>query len=451
MSIKRVLIANRGEIAARIIKTCKRLGIETVLVASKPDLDTLPAKMADRTLCIGPARATDSYLKVGAIIQAALGSGADAIHPGYGFLSENQSLGKACVEEGIKFIGPTPEQLDSVGDKLKARHCAMAANVPITPGDSISTVDEALELAESIGYPVLIKAVSGGGGKGMKRVNHESEMEQAVSMAISEAQASFGDPRVYLELYVTKGRHVEVQVLGDGERVIHLGDRDCSVQRRFQKVIEEAPAPELPDEIRQIMRESAVRFSESINYEGLGTVEFLYDCERNQAYFLEMNARIQVEHPVTEMVVNMDLVEEQIKVASGESLQYRQEDIEIKGHSFECRINAEDPSNDFLPSPGRLTQVAFPEGSGIRVDTHIETGSMITPFYDSMIGKLIVHGNTRKEALMKMRETLDQCHIEGVKTNIALHKVIFDNADFQKGGFDTGFLPNMLDQQNKTN
>ena len=439
-AIKSLLIANRGEIAVRIIKTCRKLGIKAVLAASKEDLNSLPAQLADRCVCIGPARASDSYLKVEAIVQAALGTKVDAVHPGYGFLSENQKLAEACQKEGIIFIGPSPTQLDQLGDKLKARACAIAAQVPVTPGGSVASLKEALALAEKTGYPALIKAVSGGGGMGMKRVDSAAEMEEAVAMAISEAQASFGDPRVYLERYVVHGRHVEVQVLGDGKKVLHLGDRDCSIQRRFQKLIEEAPAPDIPDQVRQQMRSSAVEFAQSLNYCGLGTVEFLYDCDRAQVYFLEMNARIQVEHPVTEMIVDMDLVAEQIKVAEGKDLAFEQKDIRFSGHALECRINAENPHNRYQPSPGTISYASFPEGKAIRVDTHVASGSKISPFYDSMIAKLIVHGSNRREAIADMRAALNRCRVDGITTNISLHQKVLAHEKFQQGAVTTGFL-----------
>lgn len=451
MAISSVLIANRGEIAVRVIKTCHKLGIETVLAASKADLDGVPARLAGKVVCIGPAPAGASYLKVEAVVQAAISTGVDAIHPGYGFLSENRQLAQACQNEGIIFIGPTPRQLEQLGDKLKARQNARAANVPVTPGDSVTGVKEALALAEKIGYPVLIKAVSGGGGKGMKRVDDPGDMEEAVAMAISEAQSSFGDPRVYMERYVVHGRHIEVQVLGDGKKVVHLGDRDCSVQRRFQKLVEEAPAPDIPDGVRRQMRDAAVNFALSLNYRGLGTVEFLYDCDRQQVYFLEMNARIQVEHPVTEMVVGMDLVAEQIKVAGGKPLEITQGEIALCGHAIECRINAEDPDNGFLPSPGTISLVRFPEDNSTRVDTHVDSGSKISPFYDSMIAKLIVHGDDRNSALAKMREALGQCAIEGITTNIPLHNNILADEAFRGGAVTTGFLKNLFAPETGSN
>lgn len=445
VKIRRLLIANRGEIAMRIIETCRSLGIGTVLVVSEADKDALPARQADELVCVGAARPGESYLKIGAIVQAAISKQVDAIHPGYGFLSENSEFARACIQNNIVFIGPLPEQLESLGDKLKARECAIEAGVPVTPGAAVTNVDEALELAESITYPILIKAVSGGGGKGMKRVNSEAQMEEAVSMAISEAQASFADPRIYLERYVASGRHVEVQVLGDGHTTIHLGDRDCSIQRRFQKLLEEAPASDISDELRESMRLSAVKLANSLQYRGLGTVEFLLDSQRQEFYFLEMNARIQVEHPVTEMVTGIDLVAEQIHVAEGRPLGLRQSDIKIDGHAFECRINAEDGEHDFRPSPGTVTQAKFPEG--LRVDTHIQAGETISPFYDSMIAKIIAHGVDRQDALNKMRVGLANTCIEGVITNIPLHWGLLNDQDFGRAAVDTGFLQDFLDKQ----
>ncbi|HEY1125951.1 MAG TPA: biotin carboxylase N-terminal domain-containing protein, partial [Sphingobium sp.] len=393
MTIKRILIANRGEIAVRIIRTCKALGIETVLAVSEADRESLGAKLATRAVCIGPGRPTDSYLRVETIVQAALGTGCDAIHPGYGFLSERAALASLCEQEGVIFIGPTAAQIDAVGDKLKARFHAEAANVPVVPGGPIDNLAEAQALAEKIGAPILVKAVGGGGGRGMKLVENLADLAATLDMASAEAGAAFGDARVYLERYVAQGRHIEVQLLGDGAgKVIHLGERDCSVQRRYQKLIEETPAPDLPGHVRAQMHEAAVRFARSLDYRGAGTVEFLYDVERQTFYFLEMNARIQVEHPVTEAVTGIDLIAQQISVAQGDGLTLDQSDIVFSGAAVECRVNAEDPKRDFMPSPGRVTAALWPKGEGIRVDTHIVDGAMIPPFYDSMVAKIIAHG-----------------------------------------------------------
>jgi acetyl-CoA carboxylase, biotin carboxylase subunit len=442
--IKRILIANRGEIAVRIIRTCRTLGIETVLAVSEADRDTLGAKLATRAVCIGPARSTDSYLKVGTIMEAALGTGCDAIHPGYGFLSENEKLAEACDANGIIFIGPHAANLAAVGDKLTARQHAVDAKVPLVPGGNVAHPKDAIALAPSIGFPLLIKAVAGGGGRGMKRVDRPEDVAAMFDMAVSEATAAFGDGRVYMERLVTAGRHVEVQILSDGNTVLHVGERDCSVQRRYQKVIEEAPAPCLPAELRTGLLEAALRFARHIGYKSLGTVEFLVDVDRGEFYFLEMNARIQVEHPVTEAISGLDLVAAQIAIAEGQPLGLTQDDIALNGHSFECRINAEDIAADFRPSPGRVGNVWFPSATGLRVDTHIQSGAMISPHYDSMIAKVITWGETRDVALQRMRDILAICVLDGVKTNIPLHRVILDDAAFAAGGIDTNYLGQLL-------
>jgi acetyl-CoA carboxylase biotin carboxylase subunit len=446
VSIRRVLIANRGEIAMRIVRTCRRLGIETVLAASEADHDSMPARLADRTVCIGPARSSDSYLNVKAIVQAALGAHADAIHPGYGFLSERPELAKACEEHGVIFIGPTAGQIESVGDKLRARAEAQAADVPVVPGGAVGSTAEALSIARSMGVPLLVKAVGGGGGRGMKRVERLEDLPHAMELAGSEAGAAFGDARVYIERFVTRGRHVEVQVLGDGHgHVIHLGERDCSVQRRYQKLIEETPAPGLSESLRQRLHEAALRFAAKMAYRGAGTDEFLVDSERGAFYFLEMNARIQVEHPVTEAVTGVDLVAEQIAIAAGEGLRVRQSDIRPRGCALECRVNAEDPRRDFQPSPGRVSAVSWPAGEGIRVDTHIESGAMIPPFYDSLLAKIIAHGRDREAALERMWQAIAATRVQGVITNLPLHATVLANRDFQGGGVDTGFLGRLLE------
>lgn len=442
--IDRVLIANRGEIAVRIIRTCQRLGIETVLAASEADLNSLAARMADQTLCIGPAKSADSYLNVDRVIAAAKEARVDALHPGYGFLSENQKLASACEQQGIVFIGPTVEQLDAVGDKLKARHNAIAAGMPVVPGGELNQPQDAEALIADIGYPVLIKAVSGGGGRGMKVVFEPDQLQSMIELAMSEAQAAFGDPRVYLERYVTRGRHVEVQVLADGDDAIHLGTRDCSIQRRYQKLVEEAPAPNLSDTLRENMHQAAVNFAKHLNYRGLGTVELLVDCERETFYFLEMNARIQVEHPVTEEVCGLDLVEEQIWVAEGRPLRLKQEEVMLSGHAIECRINAESWQQDFRPSPGTIERAAFPVGEGIRVDTHVQAGSSVPPFYDSLVAKVIVHSDSRQRALSLMQQALSSCSIDGIDTNTALHAGLMADQTFAQGGVDTAYFPQYL-------
>ncbi len=447
MQIRRILVANRGEIAARVIRTCRTLGIETVLAASEADRDSVPARLADRTLCIGPARPSDSYLKVGTIVQAALGAGADAIHPGYGFLSENASLARLCEENGVTFIGPTAAQIEAVGDKLRARSEAQSADVPVVPGGAVDSLDAALSLADRIGTPILVKAVGGGGGRGMKRVDRLEDLPHMLELAASEAGAAFGDARVYLECFVTRGRHVEVQVLGDGAgNVIHLGERDCSVQRRYQKVLEETPAPGLSVEFRNRLHEAALRFARRLSYRGAGTVEFLVDTERDSFYFLEMNARIQVEHPVTEAVTGVDLVAEQIAIASGAGLRLVQSDVRPQGCAIECRVNAEDPSRDFQPSPGVVFDVDWPAGPGIRVDTHIAAGSRVPPFYDSLMAKVIVHAEDRKAALERMQRAIAGTRVDGVATNLAFHTAVLGDREFQTGGVDTGFLARLLER-----
>lgn len=442
--IKRIFIANRGEIAVRVIRSARALGIETVLGVSEADRDSLGAQLATQAICLGPAAATDSYLKVNTVVQAAKGTGCDAIHPGYGFLSENRALAEACTKEGMIFIGPDPENLEAVGDKLTARTHAESAGVPLVPGGTVDTVEEALELSEKVGYPMLIKAVSGGGGRGMKRVDRAEDLPAQLDLAISEATAAFGDGRVYLERYVRVGRHVEVQVISDGTTVLHAGERDCSIQRRYQKVVEEAPAPELPEELRNGILQAATDFARHINYRSLGTVEFLVDVERNEFYFLEMNARVQVEHPVTEAITGLDLIAQQIAIAEGQPLRLTQDDIALTGHAIECRLNAEDIDNDFMPSPGRVTQVWFPSMPGLRVDSHMQPGAMISPYYDSMIAKLITWAPTRAQAIARMQDALRVIRLDGVKTNTALHATIMADDVFGAGGVDTGYLPNLL-------
>jgi len=443
-AIRRLFIANRGEIAVRIIGTCRRLGIETVLACSTVDRDMLPARLADRAICIGPGPSSDSYLRAGTIVQAALGTGCDAIHPGYGFLSENPVLPRLAREHGIVFVGPTAEQIEAVGDKLAARRHAEAAGVPVLPGAAVRDIAGVSQLAAEIGFPVLVKAAGGGGGRGMSRADHAGDLAAMVSLAIAEASAAFGDPRVYLERFVTSGRHVEVQIIGDGEVVLQLGDRDCSVQRRYQKLIEEAPAPDLPDAMRTAMRTAAVRFAGALAYRGVGTVEFLVDVDRDAFYFLEMNARIQVEHPVTEAVTGLDLVALQLAVASGEKLGMIQDDLALSGHAIECRLNAEDVRRDFRPAPGRLSRVELGAGEGIRIDTFIEPGTMIPPYYDSLLAKVIAHGATRGQAIDRLRSALSATTIEGVPTNLAFHLAVLSEPDFIRGGVDTGFLARLM-------
>ncbi len=444
MSIRRILIANRGEIAGRIIRTCRDLGIDSVLAASEADMASVPAHLADDVICIGPPPPGQSYLDPRSVVSAAKARGADAVHPGYGFLSENAMLAEECDKAGITFIGPTIQQLSAVGDKLRARENAVAAKVPVVPGGSVSEADEARALAEEIGYPILIKAVGGGGGRGMKLVHEPAKLAHQIELAMAEAEAAFKDSRVYLERYVERGRHVEVQVLGDGEDVVHLGTRDCSIQRRYQKLVEEALAPSLSDALHRRILNSAVAFGRHLAYRGAGTVEFLVDVDRDEFYFLEMNARIQVEHPVTEAITGVDLIAEQIAIADGQGLRMAQSDIAFSGHAIECRINAEDTAHDFRPSPGRVTRALWPAGEGIRVDTHIESGQMVPPFYDSLIGKIITWGADRPAALARMREALASCRIEGIATNVDLHAGLMADPEFAEGGVTTSFFPKFL-------
>jgi acetyl-CoA carboxylase, biotin carboxylase subunit len=441
VAIRRVLVANRGEIALRVIRSCQALGIDTVLAVSEADRDSLPARHAGRAVCIGPGRPGDSYLRIDTLVQAALATGADAVHPGYGFLAERAAFARRCEEAGIIFVGPTAAQIDAVGDKLRARELAEAADVPVVPGGAVHSEAEAATLAARIGAPLLIKAVGGGGGRGMRRVDHLEQLPMAMDMAAGEAGAAFGDARVYLERFVARSRHVEVQVLGDGRgEVIHLGERDCSVQRRYQKLIEESPAPGLEPQLRAALHGAAVRFAASLGYRGAGTVEFLVDVDTGRFYFLEMNARIQVEHPVTEQVTGVDLVAAQLRIADGGQLPLAQAQLRIDGCAIECRINAEDPARDFMPSPGRVRRAEWPQAEGIRVDTHIATGSMVPPFYDSLLGKIIAHGATREIARARLLAALARTRIEGVHTNLAFQAALLEDAEFARGGVDTGFL-----------
>jgi acetyl-CoA carboxylase biotin carboxylase subunit len=446
VKIRRLLIANRGEIAARIIRTCNEIGIESVLAASDADLASVPAKLANETLRLGPPPALQSYLDVDLVVAAAKDAKVDAIHPGYGFLSENARLANACRDAGIVFIGPAEAQLEGVGDKLKAREHALAAGLPVVPGGPVENADEASALAAKVGFPVLIKAVGGGGGKGMKRVHEPSQMKEQAELASAEALASFADARVYVERLVERGRHVEVQLLGDGNgNVIHLGTRDCSVQRRYQKLVEEAPAPNLSDELRAAIHDAGVRFGRHLKYRGAGTVEFLVDVDRAEFYFLEMNARIQVEHPVTEAITGTDLIAEQIAIAEEGALRLTQDEVTFSGHAIECRINAEDPLRDFQPSPGMITAAQFPAGRGVRVDTHIEAGAQVPPFYDSLVAKIIAHGADRVEALDRMRRALAATRIEGIETNIAMHAALMRDKAFTAGGVHTAYFPSFLE------
>ena len=441
----KILIANRGEIAVRIIRACRELGVKTVAVYSEADAKSLHVQLADESICIGPPQAAKSYLNTPRLISAAEITGAEAIHPGYGFLAENRSFAEICEQSGIVFIGPTAEQIRLMGDKVKARETAMAAGVPVVPGSQapLSGAVEAAQVALQIGYPLMLKASAGGGGKGMRLVSAASELGRAFAAASAEAAAAFGNPALYLERYISPARHIEIQLLGDQTgSVIHLGERDCSIQRRHQKLLEESPSPAATPDLRARMGEAAVRLARSVKYLGAGTVEFLLDAEGN-FYFMEMNTRIQVEHPVTEMVTGIDLVKAQIRIAAGEPLPLTQQDITLRGHSIECRINAEDPET-FVPSPGKISDLRLPGGPGVRVDTHLYAGCTIPPFYDSLMAKLIVLGETRDEAIARMRRALDELEIHGVKSTIPVHKRILNSPEFIAGRVSTRFLESVL-------
>ncbi|HEV7643698.1 MAG TPA: acetyl-CoA carboxylase biotin carboxylase subunit [Pyrinomonadaceae bacterium] len=438
---RKILIANRGEIACRIIWTCKEMGIQTVAVHSEADRDALHVRFADEAICIGPAQSAQSYLNIPAIISAAEIANVDAIHPGYGFLAESASFAKICEDCNIKFIGPRPEVIAMMGDKVEARRTMTEAGVPILPGspDPIEDADEAIRLAKEIGFPVIIKAAAGGGGRGMRIVRHEDELASNLELAQTEALAAFKNGSVYIERYIERPRHIEIQVLADEYgNCIHLGERECTIQRRHQKLLEEAPSPVLTPELREQMGAVAVNACKKIGYTSAGTFEFLLD-EDNKFYFMEMNTRIQVEHPVTEMVTLADIVRNQIRIAEGENLHYKQEDVLIVGHSIECRINAEDPVT-FVPSPGKITTFNIPGGPGVRTDTAAYQDYVVPPYYDSMIAKLIVHARTRELAIARMKRALEAMVVEGIKTTIPLHLQIMNDEKFQKGDFSTKFM-----------
>ena len=436
---KKVLIANRGEIAVRIIRACREIGIPTVAIYSQADANSLHVRLATEAYCIGPAQSAKSYLSIPAIISAALVSGADAIHPGYGFMSERADFAEICEKHGIKFIGPTSEAMRKMGDKATARKTMIENNVPVTPGTGIlKTPQEVKEFAKKAGYPIILKATAGGGGKGMRIVRSDDEVETNMNLCQSEAQNFFGNPDVYAEKFLENPRHIEVQILGDQYgNVVHLGERDCSIQRRHQKLLEEAPSPAIDEATRKEMGAAAVRAAKAINYEGAGTCEFLLDHD-GKWYFMEMNTRIQVEHCVTEMISNIDLVREQIMVASGEPLDFTQDDIILRGHAIECRINAENPEKDFMPNPGQITGYVTPGGFGVRVDSHAYQDYKIPPYYDSMIGKLICWGIL--EARRRMYRALKEYVITGVETTIPFHQSIIEDPVFMSGNFNTGFI-----------
>ncbi|HSC40725.1 MAG TPA: acetyl-CoA carboxylase biotin carboxylase subunit [Candidatus Binatia bacterium] len=448
MTVTRVLVANRGEIAVRIIRACQSLGIETVAAVSEADRESMAARLAKRAVCIGPARSTDSYLKVENLIAAAQGTGCDALHPGYGFLSERASLAQACAENGITFVGPSAQNIMQMGDKLEARKIARSAGVPLVPGsDHAKNPHQAAQLAEGIGYPLLLKASAGGGGRGIKLVWNKDEIENTFRTAAAEARSAFGNDTLYMEKYVGNARHIEVQILGDSHgNVIHLGERDCSLQRRHQKIIEEAPAYAVPPEVRTKICNAAATLARSIGYRSAGTIEFIYDNDSAEFYFLEMNTRIQVEHPVTEMITGVDLVAQQLRIARGETLPFRQSDIKFAGHAIECRINAESPQHGFRPCPGHIIDWQEPHGPGIRVDTHCFPGYFVPPYYDSLLAKLIVHADTRQRTADQTYQALDQFHVSGIDTLVPFLKTVIADPEYRAGAVNTRWLEKKLEQ-----
>lgn len=443
--LEKVLIANRGEIALRVLRACKELGIKTVAVHSTADKDLMHVRLSDESVCIGPPSPTESYLDIPSIISAMEVTDADAVHPGYGFLSENADFAEQVENSGFIFIGPSAETIRLMGDKVSAIDAMREAGVPTVPGSNgplDDNNDRTLALAKEIGYPVIIKAAAGGGGRGMRVVHNEAALLKAIYVTQTEAKSFFGDGTVYLEKYLENPRHVEIQVIGDGKgNALYLGDRDCSLQRRHQKVIEEAPAPGIPDDVRQGVAETCIQACRNLKYRGAGTLEFLYEDER--FYFIEMNTRVQVEHPVTEMVTGVDIVREQLRVAGGEELSLSQDEVSIQGHSVECRINAEDPNN-FIPSPGKVGLFHAPGGPGVRVDSHLYSGYSVPPYYDSLIAKLITHGKTREQALTRMQIALEEMLIDGIKSNIPLHRELVRDSEFQKGGVNIHYLEQKL-------
>ncbi|MDP2689130.1 MAG: acetyl-CoA carboxylase biotin carboxylase subunit [Deltaproteobacteria bacterium] len=437
----KILIANRGEIAVRIIRACKEMGIRTLAVYSEADRDALHTRFADGAICIGPPKSADSYLNITSIISSMEVADAEAVHPGYGFLAENAGFAEACEKCGIKFIGPTSSVMRLMGNKVQAKKTAEELNVPVLPWSNRALNDEkdAIEISKKIGFPVLIKASSGGGGRGMKLVHTQASLASAFTMARTEAISAFGDGEVFIERYCEQPRHIEIQLVADEHgNVVHLGERECSIQRRHQKILEEAPSPRVDSKLRQKMGEAAVKLAKGIGYKNVGTVEFLLDKNKN-FYFMEMNTRIQVEHPVTEFTTGVDLVKEMIKIAAGGKLELKQKNIALKGHSIECRINAEDPRT-FVPSPGRITELVLPGGPGVRVDTAIYCGYNVTPYYDNLLAKLVVHADTRADAIVRMTRALEEFHIGGIKTNIPLHLKIMKDHDFIAGKTDIDFL-----------
>ncbi len=446
--LKKVLVANRGEIAVRVIRACREMEMPSVAVYSDADEEALHVRLADEAVHVGPSKAQRSYMNIEAIVGAAKEKGADAVHPGYGFLAENAKFAAACREADLVFIGPSAEIMEKVGDKSAARRLAKEASVPVVPGTEGNVApEEALERADEIGYPVMVKAAAGGGGMGIRVVESKEELKEAVKEAGQQAEAAFGEGSVYLEKFLERPRHVEVQVMGDGEgNIVHFYERECSMQRRRQKIIEEAPAPGISAEMREEITHAAVRLAETTKYANAGTIEFLVD-EYESFYFIEMNTRIQVEHPVTEMITGVDLVKEQLRVAAGEGLSVSQSEVSVTGHAIEFRVNAEDPENGFFPSPGEVTAVEIPGGPGVRVDTAVFAGYKIPPFYDSMVGKLITHGADRYEALARGRRALEEYRLEGIKTTIPLHLRLIRDESFLSGAYDTGYLERLLGEE----
>lgn len=442
-----VLIANRGEIALRVIRACKELGIKSILAYSEGDRDSLPVKEADQAVCIGPANAAKSYNSPELIVSAAMAFKADAIHPGYGFLSEKADFVKMVEDENIGFVGPSSEHIRRMGDKIEAKKIAQAAGVPTVPGSDgvVTEFGEALDVAKQTGFPLLIKAAAGGGGRGMRVVESEDTLEKDLNEIMNEAQSAFNDSSVYIERYLTDIRHIEIQVLADGENAIALGERDCTSQRRNQKLIEEAPSPAIDDELRAGLQEAAINLCKEVGYKNAGTVEFVFDNIERKYYFIEMNTRIQVEHPVTEMITGVDLIQEQLRIASGQKLRLTQDDVQIRGHAIECRINAEDPNENFAPRPGKIEHYRTPGGFGVRMDTHIEAGYTIPPFYDSMVGKLICWADTRDEAIERTLRALDELKVDGVVTTAPFQAQLINSDKFRSGEFNTGYVAKMLE------
>jgi len=447
--IKSLLIANRGEIALRVIRACGEMGVKSVLAYSEADAGSIPVQMADQAICVGPSGAQASYQNQEALVSAALVSGVDAVHPGYGFLSENSDFALKCEEAGLIFVGPPSEVIRQMGNKIGAREIARRAGVPIIPGSDGAVSDEAtaLEIASSVAFPLLIKAAAGGGGRGMRVIRDADELQGAVGQVMSEAETAFGNPAVYIEKYLTDIRHIEVQILCDSENHIHLGERDCTIQRRNQKLVEEAPSPALNARTRDALCESALKLCREVGYRNAGTVEYVFDNETGKFYFIEMNTRVQVEHPVTELVTGIDIIRAQLIIADGQSLGLAQDQVVLNGNAIECRINAEDPDNQFMPSPGRIARFHMPGGLGVRMDSHIESGYQVPPFYDSMVGKLICWGRDRDEAIERMLRALREMRVDGITTTVPFHHRLIDHHVFRSGEFNTAFVSELLSKK----